>query len=193
MAIAACWPTAVTTFTIWRVTPRSKKCVTCCGTAGCRRARSWAICSRSWSRRGRSLKAFCGSAKSLPAGNAMDLLRTLTSALGHYDVDAADNSPQANYRKAVRITSQISSLVAAIGRMSKGLQSDRSGSGARTRGQFPLHADRRAPERPGDARLRRRADSACRPRAERLHLRGTCRRRHAHRHPLDHRRGDWHA
>jgi citrate synthase len=60
-------------------------------------------------------------AKSLPAGNAMDLLRTLTSALGHYDADAADNSPQANYRKAVRITSQISSLVAAIGRMSKGL------------------------------------------------------------------------
>ncbi|HEY2150480.1 MAG TPA: citrate synthase [Vicinamibacterales bacterium] len=60
-------------------------------------------------------------ARSLPAGNGMDLLRTLTSALGHYDIDASDNSPQANYRKAVRITSQISSLVAAIGRMSKGL------------------------------------------------------------------------
>ncbi len=60
-------------------------------------------------------------AKSLPGGNGMDLLRTLTSALGHYDADAADNSSQANYRKAVRITSQISSLVAAIGRMSKGL------------------------------------------------------------------------
>jgi citrate synthase len=60
-------------------------------------------------------------AKSLPGGNGMDLLRTLTSALGHYDADAADNSSQANYRKAVRITSQISSLVAAIGRMRKGL------------------------------------------------------------------------
>ncbi|HEY1909562.1 MAG TPA: citrate synthase [Vicinamibacterales bacterium] len=60
-------------------------------------------------------------ARSLPAGNGMDLLRTLTSALGHYDVDAAESSSQANYRKAVRITSQISSLVAAIGRMSKGL------------------------------------------------------------------------
>ena len=56
----------------------------------------------------------------LPPGNAMDTLRTLTSALGHYDADAADNSPQANYRKAVRLTAQISSLVATIGRMAKG-------------------------------------------------------------------------
>ena len=58
--------------------------------------------------------------RALPAGNAMDLLRTLTSALGHYDPDANDNSPQANYRMAVRLTSQISSLVATMGRMSKG-------------------------------------------------------------------------
>jgi citrate synthase len=60
-------------------------------------------------------------AKSLPPGNGMDLLRTLTSALGNFDPEANDNSPQANYRKAVRITAQISSLVAAIGRMNKGL------------------------------------------------------------------------
>jgi citrate synthase len=59
-------------------------------------------------------------ARSLPAGNAMDLLRTLTSALGHYDPDASDQSPQANERKAVRLTSQIASLVAAIGRLSAG-------------------------------------------------------------------------
>jgi citrate synthase len=60
-------------------------------------------------------------AKALPASNGMDTLRTLTSALGHYDADAADSSPQANYRKAVRLTSQISSIVATIGRMNKGL------------------------------------------------------------------------
>src|SRR3954467_4663002 len=30
----------------------------------------------------------------------MDLLRTLTSALAHYDADASDQSPAANYRKA---------------------------------------------------------------------------------------------
>jgi citrate synthase len=56
----------------------------------------------------------------LPPGNAMDTLRTLTSALGHYDADAADQSPQANYRKAVRLTAQISSLVATMGRMARG-------------------------------------------------------------------------
>jgi citrate synthase len=58
--------------------------------------------------------------RALPAGNGMDLLRTLTSALGHYDPDASDNSPQANYRKAVRLTAQISSLVATLGRLAKG-------------------------------------------------------------------------
>jgi citrate synthase len=58
--------------------------------------------------------------RTLPAGNAMDALRTLTSALGHYDPDAADQSPQANNRKAVRLTSQISSLVATLGRVHAG-------------------------------------------------------------------------
>jgi citrate synthase len=50
----------------------------------------------------------------------MDALRTLTSTLAHYDADAPDNSPQANYRKAVRLTAQISSLVATMGRLNAG-------------------------------------------------------------------------
>src|SRR5580692_8173608 len=45
--------------------------------------------------------------RSLPRGNSMDALRTLTSALGHYDSDAADNSSQANARKAIRLTAQM--------------------------------------------------------------------------------------
>src|SRR4029077_10458011 len=48
---------------------------------------------------------------SLPPGDGMDALRTLTSALSHHDSDAPDHSSQANYRKAVRLTAQISSLV----------------------------------------------------------------------------------
>src|SRR3954451_23303743 len=56
----------------------------------------------------------------LPQGNAMDALRTLTSALGHYDADAADNSAQANYRKAVRLTGQVSSVGATLGRVKRG-------------------------------------------------------------------------
>ena len=58
--------------------------------------------------------------RTLPVGNSMDLLRTLVSALGQYDPDAADNSPAANERKAVRLTSQIGSLVATIGRAAAG-------------------------------------------------------------------------
>ena len=58
--------------------------------------------------------------KQLPASDGMDSLRTLTSALGQYDRDAADSSPQANYRKAVRLTAQIASLVATYGRMQQG-------------------------------------------------------------------------
>jgi citrate synthase len=58
--------------------------------------------------------------RALPDGNTMDALRTLTSALGNYDPDAADQSPQANYRKAVRLTAQISSMVATLGRLKAG-------------------------------------------------------------------------
>jgi citrate synthase len=58
--------------------------------------------------------------RGLPVGNSMDLLRTLTSALAHYDVDAGNQSPDANYRKAVRLTAQIGSLVATMGRVAGG-------------------------------------------------------------------------
>src|SRR3954447_10846912 len=48
--------------------------------------------------------------KQLPTSDGMDALRTLTSILGHFDPDASDNSAQANYRKAVRLTGQLASL-----------------------------------------------------------------------------------
>ena len=58
--------------------------------------------------------------KMLPPSDGMDALRTLTSALGHYDREASDNSAAASYRKAVRLTGQIASLVATWGRMQQG-------------------------------------------------------------------------
>jgi citrate synthase len=58
--------------------------------------------------------------KQLPASDGMDALRTLTSILGHYDTDAADSSQAANFRKAVRLTAQLASLVATYGRMQAG-------------------------------------------------------------------------
>ena len=58
--------------------------------------------------------------KMLPPADGMDALRTLTSALHHYDPDASDNSPHASYRKSVRLTAQVASLVATWGRMQQG-------------------------------------------------------------------------
>ena len=58
--------------------------------------------------------------KQLPASDGMDMLRTLTSALGQYDSEVNDASPQAQYRKAVRLTAQMASIVASYGRLQAG-------------------------------------------------------------------------
>ena len=58
--------------------------------------------------------------RSLPPVNGMDALRTVTSALGHYDPEIDDASPQAQYRKAVRLTAQIGTIVATWGRLQAG-------------------------------------------------------------------------
>ena len=58
--------------------------------------------------------------RSLPPVDGMDALRTLASALAHYDYEANDASPQAQYRKAVRLTAQLASLVATYGRLQQG-------------------------------------------------------------------------
>ena len=50
----------------------------------------------------------------------MDSLRTMVSALVVTDPDATDTSPAANRRKAIRLTGQIASLVAAHHRLRKG-------------------------------------------------------------------------
>src|SRR5688500_485869 len=58
--------------------------------------------------------------RALPPVDGMDALRTLTSALAHYDVEVNDASPQAQYRKAVRLTAQCGTIVATWGRLKAG-------------------------------------------------------------------------
>lgn len=58
--------------------------------------------------------------KSLPPVGGMDALRTVTSALAHYDAEAGEASPAAQYRTAVRLTAQIGSVVATWGRLQAG-------------------------------------------------------------------------
>ena len=58
--------------------------------------------------------------RSLPPVNGMDALRTVTSALAHYESDVDETSPAAQYRKAVRLTAQVGSIVATWGRLQAG-------------------------------------------------------------------------
>jgi citrate synthase len=58
--------------------------------------------------------------RSLPPVNGMDALRTITSALAHYDSELDDASAAAQYRKAVRLTAQVGSIVATWGRLQAG-------------------------------------------------------------------------
>ncbi len=62
------------------------------------------------------LKSFPTTAK------PMDVLRTAISALGIYDPETADNSIEVNWRKAVRVTSQLATVVAAFQRIRQGLE-----------------------------------------------------------------------
>lgn len=59
----------------------------------------------------------------LPKGVApLDALRTAVSVLGHFDQDAADNSHDANLRKAERLVAQIPVAIAAQHRIANGLK-----------------------------------------------------------------------
>ena len=58
--------------------------------------------------------------RSLPSDHMMDAVRTGVSALAHYDPEADDDSPAASLRKAVRLTAQIGTLVATLGRLAVG-------------------------------------------------------------------------
>jgi len=56
----------------------------------------------------------------VPHLTPMDALRTMVSALAETDPDVSDMSPAANRRKAIRLTGQIASLVAAHHRLREG-------------------------------------------------------------------------
>ena len=58
--------------------------------------------------------------RSLPVGHMMDAVRTLVSVLAHHDPDAGDDAPAASMRKAVRLTAQVGTLVATLGRLAAG-------------------------------------------------------------------------
>ncbi|MDX1740318.1 MAG: citrate/2-methylcitrate synthase, partial [Rhodothermales bacterium] len=52
--------------------------------------------------------------------NPMGALRTSVSALAHFDAEADVSSPEANYRKALRLTARMPSIIATFDRLRKG-------------------------------------------------------------------------
>jgi citrate synthase len=80
-----------------------------------------------------ALKAQLNSEAGLPAeiielirllpktANPMEMLRTVVSALGLYDPDGADNSLEANARKAIRLTANFPIIVTTFQRIRNGL------------------------------------------------------------------------
>lgn len=53
--------------------------------------------------------------------DGMAALRTGVSLLGNVDPDAEDDSPEANYRKSIRLTARTATVLAALSRMRRGL------------------------------------------------------------------------
>jgi citrate synthase len=87
--------------------------------------------------------------KGLPGtAQPMAVLRTATSALGHVDPDAAANTPDANVRKAVRLTAQVPAVVAAFHRLRSGVAplAPRAGLGHAANFLYMLHGTPPDPE-----------------------------------------------
>jgi len=53
-------------------------------------------------------------------GHPMDILRTAVSASAAYDPDVGDGSTEANIRKAISLTAQVSTIIATLERIRKG-------------------------------------------------------------------------
>ena len=131
--------------------------------------------------------------KMLPPSDGMDALRTLTSALGHYDPDAHDNSPRRRIARRSASPAQIASLVATWGRMQQGGGPIAPDPAMGHAANFLYMLFGRRPNADRDPRDGHRADAARGSRAQCLDLRRARRRRDAHRHPLRHRRRHRHA
>ncbi len=109
--------------------------------------------------------------KQLPATDGMDSLRTLTSALGHYDRDASDQLSSSELSKGRAADGAAGEyrrdLRADAGRR----RADPAGPRARACRELSLHADGQSSECAVDAGVRHCAGPARGSRAERVHVR----------------------
>ena len=107
-----------------------------------------------------------------PGVPMMDVLRTGASVLAHWDPDAADNSHDANLRKAEHLLAQLPVVMAARYRLAHGQKAGGVRRQAVAGRQHPVDALRQAADRAADQGDGRVADSVCRARVQRLDVRG---------------------
>ena len=81
--------------------------------------------------------------RSLPQANGMDVLRTVTSALAHYDPDADDQLRGGELSQGGPAHRAAREPGRDLWPPERGWRADCAGSGARARRELPLHADRR--------------------------------------------------
>ncbi len=86
-----------------------------------------------------------------PPQHPMETLRTTVSALSLYDPEAEDISDEANRRKALRLTAQMGTLVAAFGRIREGKEPVQPNSGLDHAANFLYMLKGKLPE-PEEAR-----------------------------------------
>ena len=98
------------------------------------------------------------------------------SLLAHWDPEVADNSHDANVRKAERLLAQLPVVVAARQRLKQGKEPVAADPGRSLAGQFPVDAPRREAQRQAGAGDGRLADPVRRARVQRLDVRGPRRR-----------------
>ena len=125
------------------------------------RRRTHAASSGAWRKNASSTHRFSIACSSCPKHvPPMDMLRTIVSALSYYDPEYNKNDHDANINKAIRLTSQISMIVADYDRIRKGkpvVEPDRSLSHA---ANFLLLLNGVAPSNTAERALRHRAHSA---------------------------------
>jgi citrate synthase len=83
-----------------------------------------------------------------PKMAAMDMLRSFTSLLSHFDEDVADSSPEASQRMAIRIMAKVPTLVAAFHRFrnNKDYVKAKPGTNLAERFLFQLNGETPSPE-----------------------------------------------
>ena len=144
-------PTRVTTSTNWLQTRRLKRLRTCFGLANCRRRGNWKIRGSDGELQAIPDEVLAMMRDFAKSAVPMEALRSGVSVLSMFDPESEDASVEANGRKAMRLTAQTATVVAAIARLRDGKDPVPPRTDLSHAGNFYYMLTGDAPERSGRA------------------------------------------